>query len=125
MNAQSKELGVANGIIHDVFHEDFRYGSYVLRRGQFVKEPMQERRLTRAKKLLSNLKHPKEPISRSSFLMRKMLINGKNLFAEMTDGCAGALMMFQADEVPSYLSWVYGSFQARETLYRHTSLQRA
>lgn len=60
MNALSKELGVAYGTIHRTIHEDLRYRSYVLKRGQFMDKAMQERRLTKAKKLLNEVKHPEK-----------------------------------------------------------------
>ena len=60
MNALAKDLGVAYGTIYRVIYEDLRYKSYVLKRGQFMDPAMQERRLTKAKKLLNKVKHPEK-----------------------------------------------------------------
>lgn len=42
-------------------HEDIRYKSYVMRRGQFMSTQAREQRLIRGKRLLSKVKHPEEP----------------------------------------------------------------
>ncbi|UYV64209.1 hypothetical protein LAZ67_2007040 [Cordylochernes scorpioides] len=44
-----------------VVHENLRYKSYVMWRGQFMSERTKVNRLTRAKCLLNKLKHPEEP----------------------------------------------------------------
>ena len=61
MRAISRDLQVSEGTIRNVVHEDIRYKSYVMRKGQFMSAHTQEQRLLRAKRLLNKLKHPEEP----------------------------------------------------------------
>lgn len=61
MRALANELEVDESTIRRVVHEDLRYKSYVMRRGQFMSDRTKVNRLTRAKRLLNKLKHPEEP----------------------------------------------------------------
>lgn len=61
IRALGRELQVDEATIRRVVHEDLRYKSYVMRRGQFMSEKTRENRVTRAKRLLNKLKHPEEP----------------------------------------------------------------
>lgn len=61
MRSLGRELQVDEATIRRVVHEDLRYTSYAMRRGQFMSEITKVNRLTRAKRLLNKLKHPEEP----------------------------------------------------------------
>lgn len=60
MRSIAKEMEMSNATIRKIVHEDLRYHSYVLRRGHFMMQQTKERRLEKAKKLLSKLKNSKE-----------------------------------------------------------------
>ena len=59
MRAIARKLNVSEGLIRLVVHEDLRYKSYFMRRGQSGQT--RENRLIRSKHLLNKLKHPKVP----------------------------------------------------------------
>ncbi|KPU74657.1 uncharacterized protein Dana_GF26712 [Drosophila ananassae] len=61
MRAVARDLNVSEGLIRKIVHEDLRYKSYVMRRGQFMSAQTQDQRLIRAKRLLNKLKHPDCP----------------------------------------------------------------
>lgn len=61
MRAIAREKGVDESVVRQVVHEDIRYFSYKMRKGQFLSQKMQEKRLKHAKKLLNKLKHPLKP----------------------------------------------------------------
>ena len=83
MRALARELQVDDATIRRVVHEDLRYKSYVMRRGQFLSERTRENRLTRAKRLLNKLKHPEEPgmlwfFSDEKIFVQDQKVNRKN-----------------------------------------------
>ena len=55
-----KKLHVSEKMIRTNVHEDIRYKSYVMKRGQFISEESKENRLNRSKRLLNKLKYPAE-----------------------------------------------------------------
>lgn len=61
MRALAKDFQVDEATIRRVVHEDLRYKSYVIRRGQFMSQKTRENRVIRARRLLNKLKHPEEP----------------------------------------------------------------
>ncbi|EFN76011.1 hypothetical protein EAI_12717, partial [Harpegnathos saltator] len=61
MRAIARDLNVSESLIRRVVHEDLRYTSYVMRRGQFISAQIREQRLIRGKRLLNKLKHPEVP----------------------------------------------------------------
>lgn len=61
IRAIARNLNVCEGVIRTVVHDDIRYKSYVMRRGQFMSEQTKEQRLIRGKRLLNKVKHPEEP----------------------------------------------------------------
>jgi len=61
MRSIAKELQVSDWMIRKVVHEDLRYKSYVLRRGQFLSEKTEKNGLIRCKLLLTRVKKPEEP----------------------------------------------------------------
>ena len=61
MRAIARDFNVSEGLIRRVVHEDLRYKSYVMRRGQFMSAQTRNQRLIRGKRLLSKLKHPEVP----------------------------------------------------------------
>lgn len=61
MRAIANQLLVSESTIRRVVHEDIRYKSYVMRRGQFMSDKNRENRVIRSKRLLNKLKHPEEP----------------------------------------------------------------
>ena len=61
MRAIAREKGIDEKVVRQVVHEDIRYFSYRMRKGQFLSKRMQEKRLKHAKKLVNKLKHPVEP----------------------------------------------------------------
>ena len=56
----AKELQVSEWTIRTVVHQDIRYKSYVMRKGQFISAKTQENRLMRSKRLLNKVKNPHE-----------------------------------------------------------------
>lgn len=58
MRSLAAELGVSEGTIRNTVHEDLRYKSYGMRKGQFMSEATKETRYKKAKALLNSLKHP-------------------------------------------------------------------
>ena len=60
MRSIAKDLNVSEATIRRTCHEDLRYKSYVMKRGQFISETTKENRLVRSKRLVSKLKHPAE-----------------------------------------------------------------
>jgi inhibitor of nuclear factor kappa-B kinase subunit alpha len=61
MRSLAREFDVSEGTIRNVVHEDLRYKSYVMRRGQFMSQAIQDNRLLRSRMLLNKLKHPESP----------------------------------------------------------------
>ncbi|XP_025161066.1 uncharacterized protein LOC112589993 [Harpegnathos saltator] len=61
MRAIARDLNVSESLIRRVVHEDLRYRSYVMRRGQFMSAQTRKQRLIRGKRLLDKLKHPEVP----------------------------------------------------------------
>jgi hypothetical protein len=60
MRSLSKKFNVSEKTIRNVVHEDLRYKSYVMRKGQFLSDKTKETRLIRSKRLLNRLKNPAE-----------------------------------------------------------------
>ena len=60
MRSIATDLGVSEATIRRTVHQDIRYKSYVMRKGQFMSETTKENRLVRSKRLLNKLKHPAE-----------------------------------------------------------------
>jgi len=58
IRAISKDLQVSECTIRRIIHEDIRYKSYAMRRGQFMSAQTREQRFIRAQRLLNKLKHP-------------------------------------------------------------------
>ncbi|XP_046868909.1 uncharacterized protein LOC124461437 [Drosophila willistoni] len=58
IRALAKDLNVSDGLIRRVVHEDLRYKSYVMRRGQFMSDKTREQRVIRSNRLLNEIKHP-------------------------------------------------------------------
>jgi len=58
IRAISRDLQVSECTIRRIVHEDIRYKSYVMRKGQFMSAQTREQRFIRAKRLLNKLKHP-------------------------------------------------------------------
>jgi transposase len=58
MRSMARELEVSDSTIRRVVEEDIRYKSYALRRGPLLNDVTRERRLEKAKLLLTRLKHP-------------------------------------------------------------------
>ena len=58
MRSIARELKMSNSTVRTIVNENIRYKSYVIRRGQFLSRQLKERRLEKAKKLLSKLKNP-------------------------------------------------------------------
>ena len=71
MRAIAKEKDVSEATIRRVVHEDIRYKSYVMRRGQFLPEKAKENRVIRSRRLLNKLKHPEAPGMLCFFLMKR------------------------------------------------------
>ena len=61
IRAISRDLQVYECTIRRIVHEDIRYKSYVMRRGQFMSAQTREQRFIRAKRLLNKVKHPEIP----------------------------------------------------------------
>lgn len=61
IRALARDLKVSEGLVRRVVHEDLRYKSYVMRRGQFMSAQTREQRTIRGKRLLNKLKHPEAP----------------------------------------------------------------
>jgi len=62
MRSIARELEVSDSTIRRIVEEDLRYKSYALiKRGQFMNAATKERRLEKAKLLLTKLKHPQAP----------------------------------------------------------------
>ena len=61
IRALSRELNVSASTMKLALNEDLHYYSYKCRRGQLLTEKANENRLTKGRKLLSNVKHPAEP----------------------------------------------------------------
>ncbi|XP_011068611.1 PREDICTED: uncharacterized protein LOC105154645 isoform X1 [Acromyrmex echinatior] len=57
IRAISRDLQVSECTIRRIVHEDIRYKSYVMRKGQFMSARTREQRFIRAQRLLSKLKH--------------------------------------------------------------------
>lgn len=60
MRSIARELEMSNATVRKIVHEDLRYRSYVMRKGHFMTQQTKERRLDKAKKLLSKFKNSKE-----------------------------------------------------------------
>ena len=60
MRSIAKKLHVSEKTIRRNVHEDIRYKSYVIKRGQFISEKSKENCLNRSKRLLNKLKNPVE-----------------------------------------------------------------
>ena len=58
IRAFSRDLQVSEFLIRRSVHEDIRYKSCVMRRGQFMSAQTREQRFIRAKRLLNKVKHP-------------------------------------------------------------------
>ena len=61
MSVLFNDLEVDESTIRRVLHEDLRYKSYVMGRGQFMSDRTKVNCLTTAKCLLNKLKQPEEP----------------------------------------------------------------
>ena len=61
IRAIARELQVHHKTVWRCIHEDLRYSSYVMRRGQFMTQQTKENRYEKSKKLLCEIKHPEEP----------------------------------------------------------------
>ena len=59
MRSFAKKLHVSKKITRSV-HEDIRYKTYIMKRGQFIFEKSKENNLNRYKRLLNKLKNPAE-----------------------------------------------------------------
>ena len=57
---QKKKFHVSEKTTRRSVHEDIRYKSYVMKRGQFISEKLKENSLNRSKRLLNKLKNPPE-----------------------------------------------------------------
>ena len=73
MTSLAKEFHVSEGTIRKVVHEDIRYKSFVMRKGQFMSEKTKENRLIRSKRLLNKLKKSSRRRCDLVFLRRKKL----------------------------------------------------
>ena len=60
MRSIVKMLHVSEKRVRRNVHEDIRYKSYVMKRGNFISEKSKENRLNRSKRLLNKLKNPTE-----------------------------------------------------------------
>ncbi|UYV70338.1 TRAF4 [Cordylochernes scorpioides] len=60
MRALARELQVNEATIQRVVHEDLHYKSYIMRRRQFMSERIKVNCMTRAKRFLNKLNHPRE-----------------------------------------------------------------
>ena len=83
MRALANELEVDESTIRRVVHEDLRYKSYVIRRGQFMSDRTKVNRLTRLKRFLNKLKHPEDPgmiwfFSEEKNFVQDQKVNRKN-----------------------------------------------
>lgn len=58
--AIAKQLEATESILRLLGHENFRYRSYVMRRGHFMSQKTEENRHP-INRLLNKLKHPQEP----------------------------------------------------------------
>ena len=61
IRALAREMNVSTSTMKLAPNEDLRYYSYKRCKGQLLTEKARENRLTKAKKLLSKVKHPAEP----------------------------------------------------------------
>lgn len=61
IRAIARELQVHHKTVWRCIHEDLRYSSYVMRRGQFMTEQTKKNRYEKCQKLLRKIKHPEEP----------------------------------------------------------------
>lgn len=61
MRSIARDTGVSEFLIRQTVHEDIRYFSYKMRKGQFLSQAMKDKRKARAAKLLNKLKHPLLP----------------------------------------------------------------
>lgn len=83
MRSIARELKMSDSTVRTIVNEDIRYKSYVIRRGQFLSDQLKERRLEKAKKLLSKLKNPKEKnplifFSDEKNFQQDQIVNRKN-----------------------------------------------
>ena len=60
MMSTAKKLYASEKTVNSSVHEDNRYKSYVIKRGQFVLEKSKENRINRSKIPLNKLKYPAE-----------------------------------------------------------------
>ena len=61
MREIARKINVSESTNRRTVHEDIRYKSYVMRRGQFLSAKNRENRVIRSKRLLNKLTHPEEP----------------------------------------------------------------
>ena len=59
IRAISRDLQISECTIRRIVHEDIRYKSHVMRKGQFISARTREQRFIRAQRLLCKLKHSK------------------------------------------------------------------
>ena len=73
IKAISRDLQVSECTIYRIVHEDIRYKSYEMRKGQFMLAQTREQRFIRAQWLLNKLKHPESRICSGFILTKKIL----------------------------------------------------
>jgi len=73
----SKDLQVSECTIR-IIHEDIRYKSYAMRKGQFMSAQTREQRFIRVQRLLNKLKHPEISDMLWFFFTKKILNRIKN-----------------------------------------------